>query len=328
MRTLTIPQLDQSASVVGFGCWGLSGPATWTGGDDSAGIAAVRRAVDLGITFFDVAPRYGEGHAEEVLGRALGDRRSEVLIATKCGLTWEGGIDGYDLSANAIRREIDDSLRRLGTDYVDVYQMHWPDPGTPVEESMGALMELRSAGKIRSIGVSNFSIDETRRALAVGPLATHQGLFNMLEQNPEHYHGIPLEYRTRDEVLPFMVDHAMVFLPYSPLMQGLLTDGYDAGSVDATDVRRANPRLFGAEAGPYADAAARLRRFATGLGRPLEQVAVNWVAAQPGMGPVISGAQTPEQIETIAAAGEWELSASDLDEIDRLLEPLSAAGLL
>jgi aryl-alcohol dehydrogenase-like predicted oxidoreductase len=328
MRTLTIPQLNQEASIVGFGCWGLSGPHTWTGGDDADGIAAVHRALDLGITFFDVAPRYGEGHAEEVLGRALGGRRDEVLIATKCGLTWEGGVDGYDLTAGAIRREIDDSLRRLGTDHVDVYQMHWPDPATPVEESMGALLELREAGKIRSIGVSNFSLDETRRALAVGPLATHQGLFNMLEHNPIHYHGIPLEYRTRDEVLPFMVDHDMVFLPYSPLMQGLLTDGYDPAEVDATDVRRANPRLFGSEAAPFADAAAALRRFATGLGRPLEQVAVNWVAAQPGMGPVISGAQTPEQIATIAGAGDWELTDGDLDEIDRILEPLNAAGLL
>ncbi len=328
MRTLTMPQIGNEASVVGFGCWGLSGPHTWTGGDDADGIAAVHRALDLGINFFDVAPRYGEGHAEEVLGRALGNRRSGVLIATKCGLTWENGIDGWDLTADAIRREIDDSLRRLGTDYVDVYQMHWPDHGTPVEESMGAMVELLEAGKIRSIGLSNFSIDEMRRAMAVAPLATHQGLFNMLEHNPVHYHGIPLEYRTRDEVLPFMVENEMVFLPYSPLMQGLLTDGYDPAVVDEMDVRRANPRLFGPEAGPFADAAAELRLFARDLGRPLAQVAVNWVTTQPGMGPVISGAQTAEQIEGIAAAGQWELTGDDLAAIDRVLEPLDAAGLL
>jgi aryl-alcohol dehydrogenase-like predicted oxidoreductase len=328
MRTVTIPQLGEAASVIGFGCWGLSGPATWTGGDDADGIAAVRRALDLGITFFDVAPRYGEGHAEEVLGRALGSRRDEVLIASKCGLTWEGGVDGRDLSPAAIRREIDDSLQRLGTDRVDVYQMHWPDPDTPVEESMEALLEIRDAGKIRAIGVSNFSIDETRRALAVGPLATHQGLFNLLEHNPVHYHGIPLEYRTREEVLPFVVEHDMVFLPYSPLMQGLLTDGYDPGEVGAADVRRANPRLFGPEAGPFAVVAARLRDFAAGLGRPLEQVALTWLTAQPGMGPVIAGAQTAGQVEALAAAGDWELIAADLTEIDRLLDPLSGAGLL
>ena len=150
----------------------------------------------------------------------------------------------------------------------------------------------------------------------------------MLEHNPVHYHGIPLEYRTRDEILPFMVEHGMVFLPYSPLMQGLLTDGYDPESVDETDVRRANPRLFGPEAGPYADAAASLRSFAGELGKPLAQVAVNWVTQQPGMGPVISGAQTAEQIEGIAAAGEWELTAADLGAIDEVLEPLDAAGLL
>jgi aryl-alcohol dehydrogenase-like predicted oxidoreductase len=328
MRSVTIPQLGEAASVIGFGCWGLSGPATWTGGDDADGIAAVRRALEHGITFFDVAPRYGEGHAEEVLGRAVGARRDEVLIASKCGLTWEGGVDGRDLSPEAIRREIDDSLRRLGTDRVDVYQMHWPDPDTPVEDSMEALLEIRDAGKIRAIGVSNFSIADTRRALAVGPLATHQGLFNLLEHNPAHYHGIPLEYRTRDEVLPFMTEHDMVFLPYSPLMQGLLTDGYDPAAVDATDVRRANPRLFGPEAAPFAEAAARLRRFAAGLGRPLEQVALTWLTTQPGMGPVISGAQTAGQVEALAAAGEWELTNADLAEIDHLLEPLARAGVL
>jgi aryl-alcohol dehydrogenase-like predicted oxidoreductase len=323
MRTTSIPQIDTPVSVVGFGCWALSGPDVWTAGDDEDSIAAVRRAVDLGINFFDVAPIYGKGHAEEVLGRALGSRRDEVLIASKCGLIWDDtGIDKNDLSPASLHREIDDSLRRLGTDHIDLYQMHWPDPDTPVEDSMEALLEIKAAGKIRNIGVSNFSVERTERALAVGPVATHQGLMNMLEPNSPGYHGHHLEYRARSEILPLMVERRMAYLPYSPIFQGLLTDSYDPAAVDATDVRRENPNLFGNEADRYLPAAARLRELAADMGRPLQQVAINWLAAQPGMGPIIAGAQTTAQLEDTAAAGSWELTEDELETIEATLEEL------
>lgn len=321
MRTTVIPDLERPVSVVGFGCWALSGPDVWTAGDDERSVAAVRRAIDLGVDFFDVAPVYGLGHAEEVLGRALDGRRDEVVIATKCGLVWDdGGNVRNDLTTDSLRAEIDASLRRLRTDHVDLYQMHWPDPATPVEESMEALLEIRAAGKIGHIGVSNFSIELTSRARAIGPVATHQGLMNMLEPNADSYHGIPLDYRARDDVLPYVVDHAMAFLPYSPLFQGLLTDSYDPATIDDRDVRHENPNLFGDRAPAYAATADRLRTMARSMGRPLEQVAVNWLAAQPGMGPVIAGAQNVEQVEATAGAGEWSLTADDLATIDELLD--------
>ena len=142
MRLTQIPQIEEPVSVLGFGCWALSGPDVWTDGDDDDAIAAVRRALEIGINFFDVAPVYGLGHAEEVLGRALTGRREEVLVATKCGLVWdEQSHVTNDLTGASLQREIDASLRRLQTDYVDVYQMHWPDPATPIEESMEALLE-------------------------------------------------------------------------------------------------------------------------------------------------------------------------------------------
>ena len=318
MRTTRIPRLEQPVSVVGFGCWALSGPAVWTSGSDAAGIAAVRPAIVLGINFFDVAPVYGLGHAEEVLGRALGTDREDVIIASKCGLVWDqSGTVTNNLTGPSLRQEIDASLERLQTDYIDVYQMHWPDPATPVEESMDALLAIQASGKIRHIGVSNFSVAETRQALEVGPLATYQGLMNILELNAESYHGIPLEYRAFDEVFPVVNECDMAFLPYSPIMQGLLSDSYDPAKVGPGDVRRENPNLFGPDAHKYADAAARLRSLSRELGRPLEQVAVNWLAAQPGMGPVIAGAETAAQVEETAAAGAWELTAAQLEAVSR-----------
>lgn len=316
MRTTNIPHLDQQVSVVGFGCWALSGPDVWTSGNDDLGTAAVRSALELGINFFDVAPVYGLGHAEEVLGRALAADREDVVIATKCGLVWdESGSVTNDLTGPSLLQEIDASLRRLQTDYVDIYQMHWPDPSTPVEESMQALLAIQASGKVRHIGVSNFSVAETRRALDVGPLATYQGLLNLLEPNAGSYHGIPLEYRAFDEVLPFAAEHDIAFLPYSPIMQGLLSDSYDPDEVGPQDVRRENPNLFGPNAETYLDAAARLRRLAREMNRPLEQIAVNWLTAQRGMGPVIAGAETPEQVAATAAAGTWELTPEEVEAV-------------
>jgi aryl-alcohol dehydrogenase-like predicted oxidoreductase len=313
----------EPVSVVGFGCWALSGPDVWTGGNDRDAIDATQRAVEIGINFFDVAPVYGLGHAEKVLGRALQGRRDDVLIASKCGLVWDdAGRVRNDLTGPSLHREIDASLERLQTDRIDVYQMHWPDPGTPVEESMEALLEIQASGKVRHIGVSNFSLGLVDRALAVGPVATFQGLMNVLERNAHSYHTIPLEYRAADEVLPFAVEHDMAFLPYSPLFQGLLTDSYDSGQVAETDVRRENPKLFGAEAPANHRAAARLRQVAGEMGRPLEQLAVNWLAAQPGMGPVIAGAQNVAQLEATAGAGTWELASEELARIDAVLSDI------
>lgn len=320
MRVTTIPLIPEQVSVVGFGCWALSGPGVWTGGRDEDTIAAVRRAVDLGISFFDVAPVYGLGHAERVLGRALAGMRTEVLIATKCGLVWNQAEEvRNDLTGPSLRREIDESLRRLGTEYIDLYQMHWPDPDTPVEDTMEVLLEIKEAGKIRHIGVSNFSIDLTSAALATGEVATFQGLMNMLEPSADTYHGIPLEYRSRDEVLPFVVRHDMAFLPYSPLLQGLLTDSYDPAEVGGADVRRENPALFGDEAQTNLATADRLRATAREMGRPLEQLAINWLAAMPGMGPVIAGAQDVGQLEVNAGAGTWELSDDERRAIEEVL---------
>ena len=144
---------------------------------DEDSIKTVQKAVDLGVNFFDVAPIYGMGHVEEILGKALKGRRESVLVASKCGLVWDDRKNvTINLTATSIHQEIDDSLRRLQTDYLDLYQMHWPDPNTPIEETISALEEIKKSGKIRHIGVSNFSVDLTRQAMAVGTVTSHQGL--------------------------------------------------------------------------------------------------------------------------------------------------------
>lgn len=297
-------------SVVGLGCWGLSGAGLWTGSSDEQSTRTVQAAREGGVNLFDVAPVYGFGHAEEILGRALAGHRDEVIIATKCGLVWdEQGNIRNDLSPASIAREVDASLRRLGTDHIDVYQLHWPDPATPIEDTMEYLLERRTEGVIRHIGVSNFSIELTERARACGPVVSHQGLYNMLEQNAASYHEIPLEYRTLDEVLPYVEAHGMAFFPYSPLLQGLLTDDLArSGNFGPTDVRRANPHLSGPEADWYFAAARRLQTIAREAGKPLAQIAINWLIEQPAVTSVISGGTQERQVRENVAATDWELT--------------------
>ena len=295
---------DMNASAVGFGCWAIGG--TWNNVTDDESIRAIKTAIDTGINFFDVAPVYGKGHAETVLGQALKtEKRESIIIATKCGLPWsqdERRKTRKDLTKASIFKEIDDSLTRLQTDYIDLYQVHWPDPNTPISETADALAELKKQGKIRHVGVSNYSLDMTREMMAGVEVATFQGLYNLLEQNPEHYHNIPLQYRTREEALPFCKAHDMKYLPYSPLMQGLLTGTLmRSGNWDENDDRRNNPKLNGEAFEPYFNCVEELKVLAKEANIPLAHLAIHWLVAQDEVGPVIAGAHTQEQVRDNAA---------------------------
>lgn len=323
MRTKQVKATDISFSAVGFGCWAAGGSAIWNDSDDANSIRAIQRAVDLGINFFDVAPVYGFGHAETILGTALNGRREKVIVASKCGLVWdEAGNITNDLSAQNIRREIDDSLRRLQTDYIDIYQMHWPDPNTPIEETMVALETIREGGKVRYIGASNFSVELMNEAAQSGKLVSHQGLYNMLERNPESYHNIPLDYRTEAEILPYCRENGLAFFPYSPLFQGLLTDEFKpSGQFDEHDVRAANPKLSGEQFKTFYQIREELKAFADEIGKPLSQVAINWLINQEAVTSVICGAQIVEHVEQNAASASWELTAEMVDRIEAILQP-------
>ena len=291
---------DLQVSAIGVGCWAMGG--TWNNVTDAESIKAVHAAVDNGINFFDVAPVYGKGHAETVLGQAIQSiPRDKLVIATKCGLPWNPEDPRkktrHDLSRDSIFLEIEQTLERLNTDYVDLYQVHWPDPQTPISETAQALKELKEQGKIRHVGVSNYSIAMIKEMQSVVEVATVQGLYNLMEQNPEYYHSITLQYRTRDEMLPLCREQDMKYLPYSPLMQGLLTGKFkESGNFDDKDDRRNNPKLNGELfAETYYPCAQQLKELAESAGLSLAHLAIHWLVNQEEVGPVIAGVRTAQQ---------------------------------
>ena len=323
MKMKKVRALGFELSAVGFGCWAAGGTIVWNNANDDSTIRAIQRGIELGINFFDVAPVYGFGHAETILGQALGVRRHQVIIATKCGLRWDDSRTIVNnLRPESIMQEIEDSLRRLQTDYIDLYQMHWPDPATPIGETMEALLQIQASGKIRNIGVSNFSRALADEARTYGQIVSHQGIYNMLEHNPTHYHNNPLTYRVKSEILPHCLEHGMAFFPYSPLLQGLLTDHFKVeNQFDAKDVRATNPKLNGEKFKLYYQIRAELLAFSADIGKPLAQVAINWLIDQTAVTSVICGAQTTAQVEENAASASWTLTPAMSAEIERILQP-------
>ncbi len=310
------------ASVIGYGCWVVSGGEFWTGTDDQSSVRAIQAAFDLGINFFDVAPVYGYGHAEKILGKALQGKRTEAIIASKCGLAWdENGNTTNVLTKESIFKEIDDSLRRLKTDYIDIYQLHWPDYSTPIEETMEALNEIKKQGKIRHIGVSNFPLSLLNEARQYGEIVSHQCLYNMLQRNDDNYHGIPLYYETENEILPDCEENQTAFIPYSPLAQGLLTGSFKArGNFDEQDVRNDNPILKGDQLQANLKIVEGLKEFAQEIGKPLSQLALNWMIKNETITTIIAGSTKVEHVQDNAASVTWQLDDEMYRRINEYLD--------
>lgn len=328
MRYKKFAALEESVSQLGLGCWGFSGSSVWDNSDDERTIRVIREAIDRGVNFIDVAPVYGKGHSEEIVGRVLKEGlRQKVLLATKCGLVWKGEEDARNnLKRESIFREVEDSLKRLQTDVIDIYQLHWPDPDTELEETIGAIEELKKQGKIRYFGMTNFSLSDIRRANTITTVNTVQGLYNMLEQNPTAYHNIPLEYRTRDEILPYCQEKDIPFLPYSPLFQGLLTGKFrENNNFSDRDVRNANPKLVGPVYSDFYKIVERLKNLAAEWGHPLNEVAINWLARQKMVGPIIAGATKVEQFCSNCQAMEWELNQEQFDILENTISEMDNA---
>jgi aryl-alcohol dehydrogenase-like predicted oxidoreductase len=293
-------------SVVGLGCNNF-GPRL-----DAAGTATVvRAALDAGIDFFDTADLYGEGRSEEYLGRALGARRRDVAIATKFG--HERSAFGKGARPDHVRACAEGSLKRLGTDYIDLYQIHQPDPDTPIADTLGAMDELVRAGKVREIGCSNFSVEQLREAERATPkgaarLVSVQNQYSLVDREPEQ--GVLAECERQ----------GLAFLPYFPLASGLLTGKYRKG--------RPLPhggRLTGAArysdflSEQNLDLVERLIAFADGKRHALVELAVSWLLAHPVVASVIAGATKPEQVRTNVAAARWRLTPEELAEVERIL---------
>ena len=256
------------------------------------------------------------------MGEALKNYdRSSLFIATKCGLIWdENKVVTKSISRESLYKELNASLERLQTSYIDLYQIHWPFEGMELEEGMATLMEMKEKGLIRYIGLSNFSLKDTKKCMELAEISTLQGLYNMLEPNSEIYHHKQLEYRTANELLPLCKEEGMAFLPYSPLMQGLLTGEFKLeNNFDSSDDRSKNPKLNGERFLNYFNCVEELKEIAQEIEKPLSQVAINWLIAQEEIGPVICGAQTPEQIEENVKSRTWELDEKTIEKIESIL---------
>jgi aryl-alcohol dehydrogenase-like predicted oxidoreductase len=299
-------------SRICFGTWQFGGE--WGAVQRDEALAAVRTALDLGVTFFDTAQAYGFGASEALLAEALGGdiHREDVVVATKGGLRPEGEQVVRDSTPAWIRSGVEQSLRRLGLEAIDLYQVHWPDPGIPFEETAAALGRLIDEGKVRHVGVSNFGAEELaefERTLAVETL-----------QPPYHLFRREIE---RD-VLPWCREHGVGVLAYGPLAHGLLSGRFGPGDTLSDDDWRSGSPLFQGEAFERnLKAVAELERFAGERGFTVAKLAVAWVLANPAVHVAIAGARRPDHIEGIAPATEIELSSGDLAEIDRIMEPAS-----
>jgi aryl-alcohol dehydrogenase-like predicted oxidoreductase len=289
---------DLEVSVIGFGAWGIGGAPFWSSEGDDPSARSIMKAFDLGVNFFDTAPVYGFGHSETLLGKTLKHVREKIILATKCGLRWEKEALGSitkDASRSSIFEEIDLSLKRLDTDYIDLYQVHWPDVNTPQQETMEALLKIKEQGKIRHIGVSNYSVEQMRECLKVGPIVSLQPEYSLLQRSIEK------------EAVPFCVSNQIGIIAYSPLASGVLTGKYDQ-QTRFKDWR--SKGIIGTFEGEgyerNIDKVDQLKEIATAMGKTCGQVAINWVIRQKGLTTALVGVKNPKQVEENLAAVGWE----------------------
>jgi methylglyoxal reductase len=304
-----------AASAVGLGTWAIGG-WMWGGTDERESVAAVQASLDAGVTLIDTAPAYGLGRAEEIVGKALSRRRDKAVIATKCGLVWHTrqGNHFFDQDGRPVHRhlgresifhEVEQSLRRLGTDYIDLYITHWQDPTTAIEETMRALEDLRAAGKIRAIGASNVNLEELEIYVKIGGLDAIQERFSMLDREIEA------------QLLPVTTANGVATLSYSSLALGLLSGSIGPERVfSGDDQRRDNPRFSVANREKVTRFAEAIRPIAQEHEASIAQTVIAWTLAQPGITFALCGARNPAQALDNARAGTIRLSAEDLSAID------------
>jgi aryl-alcohol dehydrogenase-like predicted oxidoreductase len=309
MELAGIPGTALKISRVALGTWAIGG-WMWGGADDDESIATIGAALDYGINVIDTAPAYGFGHSEEVVGRALAeaDMRDRVLIATKVGLDWRDGKPFRHASRQRIMREIDDSLRRLRTDRIDIYQVHWPDPLVPVEETADAMHTLFRQGKIRAIGVSNFSVAQMDAFRRVAPLHVVQPPYNLFERGIEN------------EILPYCRKNSIATFGYGALCRGLLSGRMRTDTVFAgDDLRRTDPKFQPPRLAQYVGAVRQLDQLAKArFGKRVIHLAVRWMLDQ-GITTALWGARHPDQLEPVERVSGWKLDDAVKTEIDRIL---------
>jgi len=305
----TIAGTSLAVSRVGLGTWAIGG-WMWGGTDDAESVATIHAAVERGVNLIDTAPAYGFGRSEEIVGRALADGqlRSRVVIATKTGLEWKDGKVFRNASRDRILREIPDSLRRLQTDYIDIYQVHWPDPLVPIEETAEAMQTLFDQGKIRAIGVSNFSVSQIKRFRRVAKLHVVQPPYNLFEREIEN------------ELLPYCRQSGLATLTYGALCRGLLSGKLQEDAhFDGDDLRLTDPKFRPPRYAQYLAAVRRLDQLARDpYGKRVIRLAVRWLLDQ-GATAALWGARHSGQLQPIDEVFGWSLDAAAKTAVDRIL---------
>jgi aryl-alcohol dehydrogenase-like predicted oxidoreductase len=321
MDTRQLGSTDLHLTEIGLGTWAMGGGQwkfSWGPQDDAQSLGAIHRALELGINWIDTAPVYGLGHAEEIVGRAIHGMRQRPLIATKCERRWDEKRQIYPcLKRESIRSEAEASLRRLGVEVIDLYQVHWPQPDEDLEEGWGAIAELVREGKVRWAGASNFNLAQLRRAQAIHPVASLQPPYSMLVRGVE------------EEILPWCAAEEVGVLAYSPMQKGLLTGKVTPEWIEqlpADDHRRSDPQFHGPRLVANMELADGLRRIAQAQGKTAAHLAIAWVLRRPEVTAAIVGARRPSQVEQTVGAAGWRLSQEELAAIDALLQRRASAG--
>src|SRR6267142_24145 len=311
LEYINIDGTNLVSSRVALGTWAVGG-WMWGGTDEKESIRTIHAALDHGINLIDTAPIYGYGRSEEIVGEALRQhgRRESAILATKVGIDWTNGKVERNSTRQRILHELEDSLRRLQTDYVDIYQVHWPDPFSPIEETADTLREVYEQGKIRAIGVSNYSPEEMERFRAIAPLHTIQPPYNLFERDIEQ------------DVLPYALGGGITTLTYGALCRGLLSGTMRTDRRFAKDDMRktTDPKFRPPHFAEYLNAASKLDAFAReNFGKRVIHLAVRWLLDQPGVGVALWGARRPEQLAPIKEVSGWSLKKSDFAAIDAIL---------
>jgi len=295
---------DVEISSIGLGTWVFGGDM-FGAAEEKECINAVCAAVDNGINLIDTAPIYGYGRSEEIVGKAIKGKRDKVFIATKCGLVGKGKDITNDLSKESITKELEDSLRRLDIDCIDLYQCHWPDDNTPIEETMDVLNKFKDEGKIKYIGVSNFGKEILAKASELAEIVTLQSQYSMLERAIE------------DEILPCAIDNGIGFMAYGPLAGGILSGKYKA----APEYKGADARSFFYQyysKNAFEKVNEMLQKLLE-FDKLLYQVAINWIRQQKGVATVLTGCRNSEQVEKNASSASWDLSLDEISAIDKII---------
>jgi len=300
MKYKTIPKTTLKVSVISLGTWAFGG-INWGDSREKDLMDAISIAHDYGINLIDTAPVYGNGQSETIVGKAIKRRRDKFIIASKCGLIGKGKAIKHDLSKNSLLNEIDASLKRLQTDYIDIYQCHWPDKDTPLEETLETLNKFKDLGKIKHIGISNFGADLLKKSASISKISLYQGPYSLLDRFIEK------------DILPLLPKEEMGLLTYGALGGGILSGKYTSQPIfKPSDARSFFYKYFSKNNFP------KTQKFLDSLkifNKPLGQMAINWIRQQPATTSVIVGCRNKNQIRENAAAADWDLSEDEIKKI-------------